>query len=298
MRQREENTSRRLSLKNDYLFQRMFGEEEGKSALIGLLNAILGREGQDAIADVTVLGSKRLTRRLIRDKEAVLDVHCETNSHELINVEMQVRRFPHMEKRSMFYVAKLFASSIRKGQDHSHLKKTIAINLLDHALFPYERFHSTYHLYEDVEPQYRLTDLWELHFIEFAKFRQAAYNSKNSLHRWLKYMDETLSDEQLKELMEMDPLIREAEARMTELSEDEETRLFYEAREKGIRDNLSLMNEARREGLEEGIEKGMEKGIQQVAVNMLRRGMDIALVAELTGLTVEQIKAQKLSRKP
>ena len=43
-------------------------------------------------------------------------------------------------------------------------------------------------------------------------------------------MDETISEDQLKELIGMDATIRTAEERLTELSQDEETRLYYRAR--------------------------------------------------------------------
>ena len=272
----------RLSLKNDYLFQRMFGEEESKPILIGLLNAILSRQGSEAIQDVKVLRSRRLTRKLMHDKEAVQDILCETISRERINVEMQVRREPHMEKRSMFYLARLFTGTLGKGKDYQHLKKTIVINLLDYRMFPFEHFHSTFHLYEGRDRQYRLTDLWELHFIEFAKFRKTAFDMNDPLHRLLKYMDESISEDQLKELIEMDATIRTAEQRLTELSRDEETRLYYEAREKGIRDEVTRINAAR--------EEGERIGERQIVQGMLRNGVDVETIVRMTGLSLERVR--------
>ncbi len=37
-------------------------------------------------------------------------------------------------------------------------------------------------------------------------------------------------------------------------------------------------------------EKGIGKGIEQVALNMLRKQMEIATIAEVTGLTIVQIQ--------
>ncbi|GJM72143.1 hypothetical protein HMSSN036_43590 [Paenibacillus macerans] len=42
------------------------------------------------------------------------------------------------------------------------------------------------------------------------------------------------------------------------------------------------------EGLKEGREEGLEKGIVKAALNMLREGMEIPLVAKVTGLSEEQ----------
>ena len=283
----------RLSLKNDFLFKRLFGDPDNKDILIGLLNAILQSTGRKEITDLTVSDNYKLARKLVDDKEGILDIHCETYDHELINVEMQVRRYPDMEKRSIFYMGKLFISSIRRGDPYSDLKKTICINLLDYSFLPLKQFHSSFHLYEDSNKQLMLTDMWELHFIEFEKFRKETFDIQQPLHRWLWYMDGQINSHQLKELIRMDPLFRKAEKRLTKLSADEETLILYEAREKAIRDQNSLVIAAGQDGVKKGMEMGIEKGIESVAMNMLQKGADLNFITEVTGLSVEQINMLK-----
>ncbi|WP_217593392.1 Rpn family recombination-promoting nuclease/putative transposase [Cohnella sp. GbtcB17] len=293
---------KRLNPKNDYLFKRLFGEADSKPLLIGLLNAVLRRGERDAIADLVVLDGKLLTKRLVEDKEGVLDIRCETADREQINVEMQVGRYRHMEKRSLFYMGRLLADSIREGEDYGQLKRTICINMLDFSFLPLDGFHRSFHLYEDAERQFRLTDLFELHFIEFPKFRSAPYAIADPLHRWLRFLDERTTHEQLEELIAMDPTIRTAEERLSHLSEDDMTRMLYEAREKANRDRISFLKDAREQGLEEGrelgIAQGRELGIAQgrelgkvaVALNLLKAGTDIAAVSRLTELPVDQVR--------
>ena len=48
------------------------------------------------------------------------------------------------------------------------------------------------------------------------------------------------------------------------------------------------------EGLAEGMEKGMEKGKEEVARKMLSKGLAVADVAEMTGLSLAQV--QELQR--
>jgi hypothetical protein len=43
----------------------------------------------------------------------------------------------------------------------------------------------------------------------------------NPLHRWLKFFDKMLSEEELKELVEMDSAIKRAEKKLKYLSSDE-----------------------------------------------------------------------------
>ncbi|EKE08863.1 MAG: hypothetical protein ACD_16C00245G0003, partial [uncultured bacterium] len=44
------------------------------------------------------------------------------------------------------------------------------------------------------------------------------------------------------------------------------------------------------EGLEKGLEKGREEGIEKVARNMLSKGIDVEIIASVTGLTPQAIR--------
>ena len=50
---------------------------------------------------------------------------------------------------------------------------------------------------------------------------------------------------------------------------------------------------ARQEGIEQGIERGIERGKEQVARNLLGKGMDVADVQEATGLSLERVEELK-----
>ncbi|MEK5163645.1 hypothetical protein NYE69_15070 [Paenibacillus sp. FSL R5-0527] len=100
---------------------------------------------------------------------------------------------------------------------------------------------------------------------------------------------------------------------------EEDKRLLEELKEQYPEEGESIMKlmpawsrlgyeEGLKEGMEEGIEKGIEQGIEQgiavgvekgiekTALNMLREGMEISLVAKVTGLTEEQVvKLKKTS---
>lgn len=107
--------AQRWNPKNDFLFKRLFGEKAGKRLLISLLNAVMRRGRREKITDVAIVEDTRLKRELMDDKEAVLDIVCEVEGNEKVNVEMQVRRFERMDYRSMFYVGKLMVEALQQG---------------------------------------------------------------------------------------------------------------------------------------------------------------------------------------
>jgi len=293
----------RLNPKNDFLFKRLFGEEAGKPLLISLLNAVLRRSGQQRITDITIVEDTHLGSELLGDKEIVLDILCEIDGREMVNVEMQVRRFARMDYRSLYYLAHMLADVIRQGQPYSKLKRTIGVHILDHHYLPLPKYHNTFHLYEDENRECLLTDLLELHFIECPKFQKLAFDLADPLHRWLRFLDRSATAEQLKELMEVDEMIKEAEARLNYLAGDEQTRRLYAIREKALHDRASWLEDALNEGMEkgkkaglkEGIEQGIEQGIaqrdRQIVRRMLAKGFPIADIHEATGLDLRQIES-------
>jgi predicted transposase/invertase (TIGR01784 family) len=84
-------------------------------------------------------------------------------------------------------------------------------------------------------------------------------------------------------LAEKNPMIEEAYCKLQEMSEDEANRMIYEARLKAQRDEYSRIQGALRKGREEGIEK--------VARNLKNLGVSFEQIAQVTGLSVDEIAA-------
>lgn len=98
---------------------------------------------------------------------------------------------------------------------------------------------------------------------------------------------------------EPEPALKKAMDLLKELSEDEEFREQYEARQKFLRDQISMIEGAREEGLKKGMEEGIQKGIEEseaeskrkIALNMLTLGLDQETIVKATGLTSAELKA-------
>ena len=60
-------------------------------------------------------------------------------------------------------------------------------------------------------------------------------------------------------------------------------------------DDSFLMGEVKgiEKGIEKGITKGMEQAKQEIVLNMLSKNMDEKLISEITGLSIDRIKAIK-----
>ena len=124
----------------------------------------------------------------------------------------------------------------------------------------------------------------EIHFIELSKFREISVDIKDALQRWLMFLDD-VNEDMLEVLKMEDPAIAKAEQILDWLSCDEETLRLYDLRQKAIYDEVNRIEGARDEGLKEGIEKGKK----EVAKSMLEKGLDVAFVIEVAGMSESEV---------
>lgn len=69
-----------------------------------------------------------------------------------MNVEIQVTNKYDIIKRSIYYWAGVYRAPVKPRMGYKELRTVIAINILNFTIFDQtERFHTTYHLYEDKE---------------------------------------------------------------------------------------------------------------------------------------------------
>jgi len=86
-----------------------------------------------------------------------------------------------------------------------------------------------------------------------------------------------------------EPGLEKAMDTLQYLSQDSEARRLYEARQKYLHDEASMLEGAKQAGMKAGV----QAGIREVAKNMLALNLDIATIAKATGLSEQEILALK-----
>ncbi|MGL5574693.1 MAG: Rpn family recombination-promoting nuclease/putative transposase [Sarcina sp.] len=280
---------RRIKPLNDFVFKKVFGEKGNEDILLSFINAVLKRTKKDSIIELEIIDNKELTRELIEDRTAIIDVRAKTSNNEHIDIEVQLTDQGNMDKRTLFYWGKMYLENIKKGEDFKSLEKVITINILDFEFLGTESYQSSFHLWEDIERDYMLTDVVEIHFLELPKFRKK--NDKNyknsSIERWLAFLEKDIPETTLKELIELEPAIEKAENKLEYLSSDENVMRLYWERERSLHERANMINSAKERGLLEGIEQGKIEAAKSV-LDILdaetiatRFDLDINLVREL-----------------
>jgi len=257
----------------DFVFKRIFGSENNKDVLLAFLNRVLTEAGDPPLSEI-ILMNPYTDKDDPLDKQSIFDVYAKTSEGKLIDIEMQLFNKYDIEKRTLFYWSKRYSSQLHEGEKYQELKKCVTINILNYAFLANNKYHNTFHLRED-RTGLKLIDDIEIHFLELPKLDDVI-PSQGGLENWLLFLKGV--DTTHWEVLKMnEPGLEKAMDTLQFLSQNPEARRLYEARQKYLHDEASMLEGARK------------AGIIEVAKNMLDLNLDIATIAKATGLSEQEI---------
>ena len=280
MEQQKQNKKiKRYPPKMDIIFQAIFGEVGSENITKDFLEKILKRK----IEKISLDKNPILRRELKDDKLGVLDIVTELDGKEKCNIEMQLIDKNNIIERMLYYWSKMYTRQIKAGDDYKKLEKTIVILIADFNIKGLEEveYHSTWKIIEtNSVKKLILTDKFELDIIELLKIK-GRENEKDQLLDWLIFLENPESERVTRKMKENENL-KEAVEKLDRISEDEKMQRIIELREKAIRDEHAIYAK--------GVDDGIEKGIMKIAKSMLKKGMNVSDIIEITGLTKEEIE--------
>jgi predicted transposase/invertase (TIGR01784 family) len=253
-----------------------------------------------------------------------------------INVEMQVEglALENQMKRIMFYLCRLYSTGMQAGQDYNALCPTVSIVFTDRIYYADDAEAVHVHRLRRCGAEVQapsglasrsedLTDALEVRIVEMKKARiDAGLSSDDSLARWLCFFEYGEKKEVAKMLAEKDTAVAQAVRRLEEMSilDDEwvvaferEKAILWEAMNRHYMEHHTeeelakaaakakkAIAEAGAEGKAEGRAEGKAEGKAEAIDEMVRRfialGLDMAVVAEVTGSTMEEVEKIKAER--
>ncbi len=276
--------------KSDFVFKKIFGEENDRDILIDFLNAVLKLKGKEVINDIEIR-NPGIPKESLEDKYSTLDIKAELKNKKIINIEMQLfNKFNH-DKRAMYYWAKLYEGQLGSKEDYAKLNPVISISILNFVYFKkFSEHHSVYTLRNTINDD-RLNNDMEFHFLELPKFKEEKANLKEKLDKWLIFLKDVNIKEQ-QELVEQvihSEGIQKAYHKLEVVSLDAEQRELYEIRQKALKDAVSAQNAWLNEGREEGREIGAHEKALEIAKSLIKTGMSVSDAVKITGITEAEI---------
>lgn len=266
----------------DFLFKRLFGDEQRTDILIAFLNGIFEDAGAPRVTSVQLL-NPFIEKDAWTDKMSVLDIRARTESQSLINIEIQIRNTGEIRERSLYYWSKLYESQLHESATYHTLYPAIAINVCNFVEIPNNRVHNVFQI--RTQEGLLLTDHLALHFLELPKLSQEPGVVHDSLMRWLTFLTmRTKSDRE--SLVKGDPIMEKALTALEYLSHDEQTRQRYEDRQKALHDYATAIETANRQGRQEGRQEERRAIVQR----LLLKGLSIEDTAEIANVTLSEVE--------
>lgn len=266
---------------NDVLFKFVFGKIERKNITIDFLNSVLEPSLKHRIKDIRFV-STELIPQSSEEKLSRLDVACELDTGELIDVEVQVVNYHNMQRRTLYYWSGMYLMHLLKGEDYQQLRPVITINILAFCLLPQEEPHAMYGVYNP-ETGERLNNDLEIHFLEIPKFINKPVGEMTKMERWMAYFSGKLDLKEKEELAMSETAISEAFDATKLFFQNRQERMKYLNRQMAIMDYKSGMQWAEARGEARGEANG--KRHEQ------RRFSRLVLLLDDAGRSGEIVKA-------
>ena len=279
------NTEKKLTLKNDYLFQTLFSRKGNEELLKDFLMGILNKN----IEKIEIQKDVTLERLNINEKYGILDIKATLDDKEIVAIEMQMIDLNNMRERTVYYGSKIIASELAKGNEYSKIKPVILINILNFDLLEGENYYTETVTVAKDNREREIIHHIKYIFIELPKFRKANPDLSKKLEQWLAFIDNE-EGEWVEMATRSNVKIKKAKEEMEYLTGEEETRRIAELREKHIRDEAAIKSLAREKGLADGRIEGIKEGAKEIAKKMKIKGIDIDTIIEVTGISKDEIE--------
>ena len=273
-----------LKMKSDIMFKAFYGRKENEEFLQDFLEAVLGEK----IEIKKVMHDVRLEQLAKEQKFGILDLGVELENGKFINVEIQIKNYNNIEKRTTFYASKKITEQLGPGEDYRQLKPTIIIAILDYSFIKLPEYITETVRVVKEHKEYEINNDVKYYYIELEKFRNQNPDMTKRINQWSAFLDMERRD-----LLEMackeNDKVKRAVENYEVLTGDEEVKRLAEIRLMSKLEEKSALDWAR----EDGMKQGLERGRKEIAQKLKKQKMSIKQIAEITGLSEEEIECIK-----
>ena len=271
---------------NDYFIRYLFTDKgSSETILLDFINSIMINANMKTFRSVEILTPFNLKKNR-NLKETIVDVKCITQNGSVVIIEIQLQGNSRFPERILYYWAANYSKLLKHGERYDELTPVISINLLNFNLDKTKNIHSCYMLYE-MNNKKLLTDHLQIHIIELKKFKKNSLSK--DLNYWLKIFTSKNLEASMSEIVKEKPIMEEVQKKYNNFVKSKLMMMEYEKKEAYLYGNQIMLDEERRLGKEEGIKEGIKENQILTAKNMKNKNMDINLISELTGLSIEEV---------
>lgn len=262
----------------DFGFKRLFGQEDSKEILKQFLFDVLALP--HPIADLRYIPTEQLPSGP-EERLSIYDVYCIDTAGQRFIVEMQRSRRANFKERTLYYATFPITQQIQKGEGAATfaLLPIYCIAVLNFRMDDQPRHLRRVQL-ADIEANAVFYDKLTFAFIELPKFTHSLEEGLAPADQWVYLLKNMPALMDIPAELDKEPFtIAFAIAERAAFTPEELLR--YEASFKHTTDEDLIY--------QGGVEQGAIRKAREIARTMLDRGIERATVADLTGLTEEDL---------
>ena len=263
----------------DGVFKNTLCTEDNNMLLRWLLECCL-----EIKIDTLVLKDKELLKNSAYTKGKIVDLYVETNT-ELINVEINNHPHGYNNERNLAYLANLYSRSVDISEDYNKVRKCIQLNLTSGKKGIDLR--SEYALLKrNVLEEEVFSENFKIYEINVDLLKEAYYNKDVEIvNKYKPVIMLTLDREELEEFSVGDERIMEYKKRVEKLNSDPEFMVFMSREEDQRKTENTLRNIVNEQSQE------LSNIKYDTARKLKEKNVDIKIISETTGLSIEEIQA-------
>jgi len=278
----------------------LWSAPKNEPLLRDFINAVQIDCRQPSILEATVLNPFNI-KEFREDRQLVLDVHVQDEWSRRYNVEIQTAPHAGFGNRTVLHWSNLYSSQLRTGDDFTQLLPVQSFVITAFPIFPQLRnLHTIFELRARENAEVLLTDHLQMHFLrlgDMLKRRlEGLVDLSVGLQHWMLFFafGAETSEDKMSQMVENNPAVMAAYEEYRRFTLDASMQDLAFRRRRFLEDQRIYTQFAREEGLAlgkaEGKAEGQTEKMFEIAQNMKQRGYDAATIADLTGLSLEEIE--------
>ena len=278
----------------DWAAKRILRQKANYGVLEGLVTVLLG----EPIKIIDLLESEA-NQDDVNAKFNRVDIKARNSKDEIIIVEIQLTRELDFLQRILFGVSKAITEHIFKGEPYQNVKKVYSINIiyfdlgkgsdyLYHGKTVFTGVHSNDTLQLALKEKDAIcfqspSDIFPEYFlIRVNEFNQVA---TTPIEEWMDYLKNAHIKEDTKT-----PGLSEAREALQYINMTPDERIAYDQHIDAVLTQRSVLAASREEGYSDGYAEGREEANLDNARKMKALGMAADVIAQITGLSKEEIE--------
>ena len=281
---------------SDLFARYLLGKNGNEDLLTDLVNSTLREFNFEEVKDLEIIDPFNLSEN-IDLKESIIDIKAKTKDNQTVIIEIQLCGNIDFLKRIFYYISKNVVNEVKEGENYNNVQKIISINLLDFNLKFGDKgkAHRCFKLIDTKDLNISL-DLIQIHILEVKRFIEIIKNStkeelkNNRLLSWMKFFTSDNLELIEKELKEENQIMSKVIEEYRKFTSDDKMMRAYAAREAFLVGQKMMLRREREDGFDEGKLEGIKEGQISMAKSMKTKNLDINLISEITGLTIDEIK--------